>query len=55
MITKPAMVKEWSKIQGIACKHYVGGKSLNEVRDIVARDYGFEASYVRLPWCPYDG
>jgi hypothetical protein len=49
------MAKKWSEIQKVACRHYVSGKSLREVQEIMARDHNFKASYVRLPSHPLDG
>lgn len=40
------MGKDWSEIKKVACSHYVNGKSLSEVREIMARDHNFQASYV---------
>jgi hypothetical protein len=53
-LKKTTMVKEWSKIQKDACNYYVGGKSLSEVCEIMARDHNFEAWYVRLPSHSFD-
>lgn len=49
------MAKDWSVIKKVACSHYVNGKSLSEVREIMAEDHNFQASYVGLPSHPLDG
>jgi hypothetical protein len=49
------MAKNWSETKKVACSHYVNGKSLSEVREIMARDHNFQASYVGLPSHPLDG
>lgn len=49
------MAKNWSGIKKVACSHYVSGKSLSEVREIMATDHNFQASYVGLPSHPLDG
>jgi len=50
-----AKVLLYCKLKKVACSHYVNGKSLSEVREIMATDHNFQASYVGLPSHPLDG
>lgn len=38
------MTKEWDRVRDKVCEHYVNGKSLREVREIIATNHGFSAS-----------